>query len=138
MPKVVLERDPETHQFLPTHGESRLHETPEYAAWGSMRRRCYFSGDPKQVRFYQSRGVTVCDRWRNSYPNFLADMGRKPTPRHTLDRIDSDKGYEPGNYRWATWTEQANNRRPAGAYWRRVAHSLDEYVLVSPAHGANW
>jgi hypothetical protein len=58
---------------------------------------------------YVLRGITVCDRWRDSFANFLADMGRKPSPQHSLDRVDGSKGYEPWNCRWATPREQSNN-----------------------------
>ena len=86
--------------------------TSEYRTWDSMRRRC---GDPtdKQWEHYGGRGITVCERWRDSFDNFVADMGRRPKgpPKHTLDRIDNDGNYEPGNCRWVTHKVQQNNKR---------------------------
>jgi hypothetical protein len=82
----------------------------EYAAWGAMIQRCT---NPKHPRFkyYGARGISVCDRWRHSFQNFIDDMGFKPTPELTLDRIDTDGDYEPSNCRWATWAVQRSNRR---------------------------
>ena len=79
-------------------------------SWYNMKYRCY---DPKHERFadYGGRGITVCDRWRNSFENFLADMGERP-PRTSLDRREVDGNYEPGNCRWATPAEQRQNQRP--------------------------
>lgn len=77
-----------------------------------MLNRCY-GPSRRYKRLYQDRGITVCDRWRQSYQSFLSDVGRKPSPKHSLDRIDNDKGYEPGNVRWATQTEQLRNSRQA-------------------------
>jgi hypothetical protein len=95
------------------HGDARRNElTPEFVAWLSMRRRC---SDPNRKDYdrYGGRGISVCDRWNTSFENFLADVDRKPTPQHSLDRYpDNDGDYQPGNVRWATRIEQRRNQRP--------------------------
>lgn len=85
------------------------HETAEYRAWCSMLRRCYNS-QVKEYPRYGGRGITVCERWQLSFENFLWDMGLKPWPGLSLDRIDNNGNYEPSNCQWADKTQQANNR----------------------------
>lgn len=75
-----------------------------------MKERCYNENAERYER-YGGRGITVCDRWRTSFENFLADMGRRPSRRHSLDRIRVNEHYEPGNCRWATPKEQSRNKQ---------------------------
>jgi hypothetical protein len=94
-----------------SHGEARTGaQSAEYAAWCSMKKRCA-NPSHRFWRHYGGRGITVCDRWRDSFENFLADMGRRPGRGFSLDRINNDGNYEPGNCRWATAKVQANNRQ---------------------------
>lgn len=92
------------------HGEgSNGKESPEYRTWSAMLSRCNNEKHRNYVN-YGGRGITVCERW-SLYENFLMDMGRRPSDRHSLDRIDNDAGYSPENCRWATYVQQNNNQR---------------------------
>ncbi len=89
------------------HGLSQ-HEL--YRTWVGMNNRCS-SPTNKDYPNYGGRGITVCERWQASFPDWLADVGGRPTPKHSIDRIDNSRGYEPGNVKWSTITEQNRNRR---------------------------
>lgn len=86
-------------------------KTPEYEIWRGMIQRCE---DPKVKCYprYGGRGIRVCDEWRRDFLAFLNEVGRRPTPKHSIDRIQNDGDYEPGNCKWSTAKEQAANRRP--------------------------
>lgn len=89
------------------HNGSR---TSEYRSWRHAKSRCHNPSN-QAYSHYGGRGISMCDRWRYSFKAFLDDMGRKPTPKHSLDRIDNDGNYERSNCRWATTLEQGRNKR---------------------------
>jgi hypothetical protein len=107
-----------------THGESSHgFLSSEYASWGAMLTRCRNPRFPT-FKYYGGRGIKVCKRWLR-YENFLVDMGRRPSPKHRLDRIDVNGNYEPSNCRWGTPKQHQQNKRP-----RRKVGAIDRFTTA--------
>jgi hypothetical protein len=123
------------------HGMSR---TPEHGAWLDMRRRCE-DANRAQFKDYGDRGISVCKRWQ-VFENFYADMGSRPSPRHSVGRINNNKGYSPSNCRWETPEQQSLNRRSnllVTAYGRTGPLSTfidnpEDYKLVHKRLARGW
>lgn len=100
-------RSPRSHGFAAKDKSAR---PPEYGVWCDIKKRC---SNPKHRRFkdYGGRGISVHPRWATSFLAFLEDMGRRPSSLHEIDRVDNDRGYEPGNCRWVTASENCSNKR---------------------------
>lgn len=112
---------------------------PLYNTWKGIIQRCE---NPKHTHFadYGARGITMCQRWRGDFFAFVADVGERPAGR-SLDRIDNSRGYEPGNIRWATQSEQLNNTRKTISFeWRGRTYTLTEAMEVTGLDRAtlNW
>lgn len=102
-----------TRNRMKKHGKAATHSrTLEYKAWAQMKTRCT-NLKAKQYEDYGGRGISVCERWMNSFEYFLEDMGLKPSSAHSLDRKDVNGNYEPSNCKWSTIFEQSHNRRRA-------------------------
>lgn len=97
-----------TRPFVKTHGLSR---SPEYKCWLDMIQRCQNKKN-RAYHNYGARGITVSEHWGSSFSNFIKDMGTRPSQKHSLDRIDNNKGYFKENCRWSLRSEQQRNQRP--------------------------
>ena len=89
---------------------NRMSSSSEYRVWHDMKRRCYDT-KRRDYKYYGGRSIIVCERWRSSFVNFFSDMGPKPFPGATIERIDNDGNYEKSNCKWATQEEQKKNTR---------------------------
>ena len=139
-----------------------MSKSPERRAWSAMRQRCGNPNNP-QYDLYGGRGIKVCARWRESFENFYADMGARPGAKYSLDRIDTNGDYEPGNCRWATPVEQSNNTNAnrilvchgeshslaewsritgisnSGLRWRLAnGWTVEDALSVRPSYGNGW
>jgi hypothetical protein len=104
--------------------------SPEYEAWMNMRKRCFYPKG-KDNKYYGGRGITVCDRW-SRFDYFLLDMGERPSPQHSLDRVNNHLDYTPDNCMWATKSQQMRNRR------RFTRASSDNPMRYLSRHQKGW
>jgi len=107
----------------------RMRGTREYTSWRAMKERCSNKNNKMYSR-YGGRGIAVCDRWKNSFENFIKDMGKKPFQKAQIDRIDNDGNYEPENCRWVSCEE--NNRNKSNV---KLTEEIALYIRLSRKSG---
>ena len=105
--KKVLKYGDAYHETRRFHGMS---DTVEHDTWRNIKQRCYNENSDCYMN-YGGRGIIVCERWKDSFPNFYEDMGKRPSDRHQIDRIDNNGDYEPTNCHWVTNRDNSQNRR---------------------------
>lgn len=117
-----------------THG---MKKTPEYRTWTGIKNRC-LNKNSRDYKRYGGSGITICELWRNSFEEFYKYMGPKPSARHSVDRIDNLKGYEPGNVRWASTFEQQRNKKTSVYVTNgtSIFHINDVALLLGISRGA--
>jgi hypothetical protein len=104
-----------------------MHNTSEYKSWAAMIQRCTNTNNDRYIR-YGGRGITVCDRWLNSFEAFYEDMGSKPGPDYSIERRENNGNYEKNNCYWATKEEQANNKRNNVFYeYNGISKTISEW-----------
>jgi len=110
-----------------------LSKTQEYRLWAKIKQRCFTKSHHAYAR-YGAKGITMCERWRYSYLNFAEDMGPRPSPKHSVDRIDNNGIYEPSNCRWATVHQQAINRsdnvKNPGVNWDNTKNTWKAMLTI--------
>lgn len=121
-----------TSQVAKKHGMSR---SAEYRTWFAIKKRCYDQSCTRYPR-YGGRGITVCDRWLESFEHFLSDMGPRPSANHSIDRINNNGNYEPKNCRWATNKEQSNNT--SRNHKVTINGTTKTITQWADAHGLHW
>jgi hypothetical protein len=98
----------------------KMTSAPEYRTWATIIRRCT-NKNTKDYKYYGGRGISVCAEWVGNFEAFFQHVGKKPSPKYSIDRIDNNGNYEPGNVRWATHQQQMQNQGPRRAGERRTA-----------------
>lgn len=134
--KAVLSCGCHRREMNMTHGLDVGGEHPLRSVWRNMKARCANSNSAS-FELYGGRGIKVCEQWLNNFAAFVADVGPRPSSTHSLDRIDNDGNYEPGNVRWATQSEQMLNRDRWNTQ-RLASHNTSGYRGVAPQTNGRW
>lgn len=120
----------ERNRYVKSRVNHGMSKTGEWISWWGMIKRCNSVNDPSHSD-YGGRGIKVCDRWLHSFENFLEDMGHRPSPVHSIGRLDNDKDYEPSNCRWEDPKQQSINKRTTKwIIYKGERKSMKEWCLA--------